>query len=153
VIRKHGEEDKLQNGNGKTNLAGVLPTVISTMVVVLTMFAGFWQLADPRASLSDLKATFANYLTIREHNQFTSDLDHRLEVLTKEMDNVHLEQQTRAGSIEHIHSLEKALDELKKSHDELAKEINSSVTISDRMKELQTEINNLREHQITKESK
>jgi len=133
------------NGNGYSSL---LPTIISTMVVVLTMFAGFWQLADPRSSISELKSTFANYLTLREHNQYQQDLDHRLDILTKEMDGVHSEQQIRAGSIEHIHSLEKEIDSLKKEHDDLAKEINSSVTIADRMKELQTEINTLRERLI-----
>ena len=137
------------NNNGRNgSIGGLLPVIISTMIVVLTMFAGFWQLADPRSSISELKANFSNYLTLREHNQYQQDLDHRLDVLSKEMDQVHTEQQGRAGSIEHIHSLEKEIDSLKRAHDDLAKELNSSVTISDRMKELQAEINILREHQM-----
>lgn len=131
-----------KNGNG---LGGILPTVISTMIVVLTMFAGFWQLADPRSALTELKSNFANFLSLREHDQYKMDLDHQLKSLSKDIETVHIEQANRSGSIEHIHSLEKQIDELKKSHDELAKEINSSVTIADRMKELQSEINSLRE--------
>ncbi len=135
-----------KNGNG---FGTVLPTVISTMIVVLTMFAGFWQLADPRSSISELKSNFANYLSLREHDQYKIDLQHQITTLAKDLEEVRREQQIRAGSIEHIHSLEKQLDELKKSHDELAKGVNSSVTISDRMKELQSEITNLRERLLS----
>jgi len=112
------------------------------------MFAGFWQLADPRASIAELKANFANYLTLREHNQYQQDLDHRLDVLTREVEEIQKDQKTREGTIEHVHSLEKSLDAVKKEHDDLAKEVNSSVTIADRMKELQNEINTIRDNSI-----
>ena len=112
------------------------------------MFAGFWQLADPRASIAELKANFANYLTLREHNQYQQDLDRRLDVLTREVEEIQKDQKTREGTIEHVHSLEKSLDAVKKEHDDLAKEVNSSVTIADRMKELQNEINSIRDNSI-----
>lgn len=138
-----------KNGNGSKNTYGILPNMISTAVVLLTMFAGFWSLADPRQSISELKSNFANYLTLREHDQYKQDLIHQLSVLSTGFENVQKEQLIRSGSIEHIHALEKQIDELKKSHDELAKEVNSSVTIADRMKELQNEINSLRERLLS----
>lgn len=51
------------------SINSLLPMIISTLVVVLTVAGGFWSLADPR---SDLKAIRESYLTLREHEEFVA---------------------------------------------------------------------------------
>ena len=51
--------------NGKLHFSWSI--VASTMVLLIAIVGGFWQLADPRADIKDIKS---QYLSLREHEEF-----------------------------------------------------------------------------------
>jgi hypothetical protein len=60
---------------------------VPTGILLIAIIGGFWQLADPRAELRDIKT---NYLSLREHDEFvrrfTADIA-RIERENREQDS------------------------------------------------------------------
>ena len=55
---------------GSSSSPSLATAIISILVVVsLAVLGAFWQLSDPRGDIKDIRA---NYLTVREHNEFTT---------------------------------------------------------------------------------
>lgn len=136
-----------RNGNG-TAIAQWIPTLVSALVVVTVLIGGFWSVADPRGNLERIEAKFANYLTIREHEEFRNTLNSRIERMNRDIHEIDKEQKHRTGALERLNSFEKRLDALRQDHNDLHRSVNSAVTLNDQIKTMQNDIVRLRERLI-----
>lgn len=127
-----------QNGrNGWTASLPIIVAVIALGVTLMTTLGGF--------------ATFRDYLSIREHEQYKQLTQSERASLRRDIDKIETylirvdeEQKRRTGAVERLTALEKRHEALLTRFDGLEKSFSGSVTINDTIKRLESEMQALR---------
>lgn len=140
-----------KNGNGNGNTMAFIPHAISTILVLIAIVGGFWSLADPRTELRIIRE---GYLTLREFEQTKENIKTHDSALKKDIERIssHLlrvdeSHRQLMESLNRVRSLEVALDIIRRDLEEHRRVMNSSVTLADRFKSIEADLQEMRRMQ------
>lgn len=124
----------MNGSDGSSNfLNNLLPIIISTVVVMLTIAGGFWSLADTRPDLKDIRI---NYLTLREHEEFVTRFNKDIQRLESENQRQNDQFQTLLNARESKETSERNLAYMEKRLDDILSEVRELRKVSVEQRQL-----------------
>jgi hypothetical protein len=95
-------------------------TIAPTVILLIAIVAGFWQLADPRADIKDIRLS---YLSLREHEEFVRRFQSDIaRIETEQRDQNHL-MATKTEMTAQLHAAEQVTSMIQKRIDDLQHQV------------------------------
>lgn len=143
------------NGNGNGNYSQRYGVIIQTVTVVAIFIAGFWT-----AVVMPIRSQLDQTLPIREHEEFKHRLDDKFLDQKAELQREIEENSVRVrrledgivtrGELQQIWAKDaEQVSNIQREIDELKKEFGGTFTLGDKVKELQTQLDEIRTQQKT----
>lgn len=131
-----------ENGNGN-GFSQRYNTVIQTVSVVAMFIAGFWAgVINPLGARIDRVETGA--VLVAEYREYHARLDASITHLEADLNKLRESQVTRGEHMQKWASDEAVISNMQRQIDDLKKELGSSFSLGDKIKELQTQVDDLR---------